>query len=94
MTITTGFENKVNIEQVLNYLQHSFSRAATKAAPKIGSKAIRFVNEHNKIETTRLYDYQIEFCYLVNEIQRGPTYIIPKIIQDTNDLISKLDRET
>lgn len=85
-------EKKINIEQVLNYLNHAFARASVKASSKIGSKAVR-VNVNGKLEATTLYNYQVEFCYLVNEIQRGPGYITPKLIQDANDLISRLENE-
>lgn len=86
-------ENKINIEQVVNYLSHAFGKAASRAIQKVGSKAIRIENDDGSVDTSVLYDYQVEFCYLINEIQRGPSYIVPKIIQDTNDLISKLERE-
>jgi hypothetical protein len=31
---------------------------------------------------------------MVDEIQRGPEYILPKVIQDANQLIVALERET
>ena len=39
---------------------------------------------------TKLYAYQVEFCYFIDEIQRGPTYIVPKVIADCNDFINKI----
>lgn len=86
-------ENKINIDQVVNYLYHAFERASSRAAARTGSKAVRIEHDNGSVETTTLYDYQVELCYLLNEIQRGPSYIVPKIIQDANDLISKLERE-
>lgn len=82
----------INVEQVVNYLSHSFAKAASKAAPKIGNRAIRTVANGN-VHTTTLYNYQVDFVYLVNEIQRGPMYIVPKLIQDANDLIARLEKE-
>lgn len=85
-------EKRINVEQVVNYLSHAFAKASAKAAPKIGRAAVRAVVD-GQVETTRLYDYQVEFCYLIDEIQRGPSYIVPKVIQDANQLILDLERE-
>lgn len=66
----------INVDQVINYLNHSFakmaenvfaSRAAVKGAP--------------------LYKFQIKHCYFVDEIKRGPTYMLPKVISNANDNI-------
>lgn len=78
-------EKKINVEQVITYLNHAFVRAAQKAVQQIG-------NRNHK--GTTLYMYQTEFCYLIDEIQRGPGYILPKVIQDANQLILALERET
>jgi hypothetical protein len=78
-------ERKINTEQVVSYLSHAFVRAMQKAAHSIG-------NRNHK--GTCLYRYQTEFCYLVDEIQRGPEYILPKVIQDANQMIVALERET
>lgn len=85
-------ERRINIPQVVNYLSHAFAKAHGKVSHKLGGRATRTV-VGDKVETTPLYDYQVEFCYLVDEIQRGPLYIIPKVIQDANDLIARLERE-
>lgn len=85
-------ERKINTDQVVNYLNHAFSRAASKASSKLGNRALRTVVD-GTVETTALYDYQVEFCYLVDTIQRGATYIVPKVIQDANDLIARLEQE-
>lgn len=78
-------ERKINTEQVVSYLSFAFSRAQQKALHAIGNR-----NHHG----TALYDYQVEFCYLIDEIQRGPEYILPKVIQDANQLIVSLERES
>jgi|SRR5271157_682420 len=78
-------ERKINTEQVISYLSHAFSSAMKKAQPLVG-------NRNHK--GTTLYEYQVDFCYLVDEIQRGPEYILPKIIQDANQLIVELEKET
>jgi len=78
-------EKKINVEQVVSYLSHTFARAVQKMVPIIGNR---------NTKGSKLYEYQVEFCYLMDEIQRGPTYILPKIIQDANQLIASLERET
>lgn len=78
-------EKKINTEQVVSYLSHAFARAMQKAQPQVGSR------NH---KSTTLHEYQVDFCYLVDEIQRGPEYILPKIIQDANQLIVCLENET
>jgi hypothetical protein len=78
-------EKKINTEQVISYLSHAFMKASQKVQHLIG-------NRNHK--GTKLYRYQVEFCYLMDEIQRGPAYILPKIIQDANQLIISLERET
>ena len=85
-------ERKINIPQVVNYLSHAFAKAHGRVSGKLGGRATRVVVD-GKVETTPLYDYQVEFCYLIDEIQRGPLYIIPKVIQDANDLIARLEKE-
>lgn len=78
-------EKKINVEQVIGYLNHAFIRAQQKAIPAIGNRNFR---------GSKLYDFQVDFCYLIDEIQRGPVYILPKIIQDANQLIVALERQT
>lgn len=86
-------ERRINLPQVVGYLNHAFAKAMSKASSKIGNKATRTELDNGRVETTLLYEYQVDFCYLVDEIQRGPSYIIPKVIQDANDLIAALERE-
>ncbi len=85
-------DQKINIDHVVRYLSHAFAKAQSKAQSKIGNKALRTVVK-GKVTTTTLYDYQIRFSYLIDDIQRGPTYIAPKKIQEANELIAKLDGE-
>lgn len=78
-------QKKINVEQVVGYLNHAFSKASQKANRVIGSK---------NSKGTKMYRYQVEFCYLVDNIQRGPRYITPKLITEANELIAKLENET
>ena len=78
-------ERKIDTNQVVEYLSRAFARAMQKASHQIG-------NRNHK--GTTLYMYQTEFCYTIDEIQRGPEYILPKVIQDANQMILALERET
>ena len=85
-------QQKINVDNVVRYLNRAFAEAMHNASAKIGSKALRTVSK-GKTNTTSLYDYQVNFCYLIDDIQRGPRYIAPKKIQEANELIAKLDGE-
>ncbi len=71
----------INIDQVVSYLNHTFAK---KAEEVFGSKA------RSAIRGTPLYTYQVDHCYLVDEIQRGPTYMLPKVISSANDNIASM----
>lgn len=87
-------EREINIQDVTKYLSRAFFKASAKAADSIGSSALRTKNkETGKWETTTMYDYQVDFCYLMDDIRRGPRYISTKSIQLANELIAKLEEE-
>ena len=85
-------QQKINVDKVVRYLSHAFAKAMTSATSKIGNKALR-TSKKGKVSTTALYDYQVKFCYLIDDIQRGPSYIAPKKIQEANELIAALANE-
>jgi len=87
------FNREINIDEVVKYLSRTFSKATAKAASRIGNKAIRSKEHGNVWITTLLYDYQVEFCYLVDNIQRGPKYIATKSIQRANELIAEIEAQ-
>lgn len=76
---------KINVEQVVKYLSHAFSKAQQKAFPQIGNKNAR---------GTALHRFQVDFCYLIDHIERGPAYIAPKKISEANELIEALSTYT
>lgn len=76
---------KINVEQVVKYLCHAFSKAQQKAISVIGNK---------NACGTPLYQFQVNFCYLIDHIERGPAYIAPKKISEANELIDKLSNVT
>jgi len=87
-------EKEINIGDVVKYLSRAFSKAAIKSASVIGVRAHRFKDRNGNWATTPLYDYQVEFCHLINNIQRCPRYIATKSIQRANELIAELEAES
>ncbi len=78
-------QKEINIEQVVRYLSYTFD----KSTKDIG-KAERYIDSKpKKIVKTDGYRFQTEFCYLIDEIQRGPKCLIQKAISDCNDLIEQ-----
>lgn len=73
----------INVETVVSYLNHSFAKKIEEV----------FGNKAKAVKGTELYKAQVEFCYLIDEIQRGPSYILPKAISDANEFIASLERK-
>jgi len=86
-------EKEINIGEVVKYLNRAFSRATYKASATLGKAARRSKNKAGEWETTPLYDYQVEFCYLIDEIQRAPKYISTKAIQKAYELLEEIERD-
>lgn len=78
-------EKEINIDQVCGYLNHVFG----KKTQGLG-KAARNV-DGNKVTTTKLYDLQVEFSYLLDEIQRGPKCLVTHNIAKANELLDKIE---
>lgn len=76
---------KLNIPQVVKYLNHAFGRA---------QQQMLSVVENKSVSDATLRHYQVEFSYLLDDIQRGPAYIAPKLISDANTLIENLSNIT
>jgi hypothetical protein len=75
-----AYESKIiNRDQVVKYLNHAFSRATQ----RFGSK---------NVVGTELYNHQVNYCYLINEIKLGPSYMVPKIIAEANRLIDGISQ--
>lgn len=77
-------EKKINTNQVVSFLNRAFARASQNVMQSVGNR---------NYQGSKLYHYQVEFCYMIDEIQRGPTYMLPKVIQDANFLIERLEKE-
>lgn len=80
-------DSKINIDQVVAYLNSTFNKASAKLATRLASAG---KNARNTAGTP-LYNFQVDFAYLIDNIQRSPSYIVPKYIQDANDLVISMD---
>lgn len=79
--------SNINTEQVLAYLSKAFNAASQQAT------RVKAVGRDN-VKGTKLYELQVDFCYLQNEIARGPSYIVPKRITEANALVAKINEMT
>lgn len=66
-----------NVDNVVRFLNHRF-KTATAGFPRDNSRK------------SALGQLQAEFAYLIDEIQRGPSYQIGKTIADANTFITNI----
>ena len=83
MAKDTRDTKKIDVKQVVGFLSHSFANTAEEV----------FGPRTRAVKGTLLYGYQVDFCHLIDEIQRGPRYMLPKVISSVNDLIAELKEE-
>lgn len=76
---TTGVKT-IDVSRVVRHLNANFKAAIQKMGKR---------NEKG----TKLHTLQVEFAYMIDEIQRGPVYLMPKVIADANDLIAGIQLE-
>ncbi len=67
--------------QTVRYLNSAFARAQ------------RTLGSDNRAGT-KLYAAQVDFMYLLDMIQRGPSYLVPKAIAEANELIEQVNSGT
>lgn len=64
-----------SIDQSVKQLSSAFYKATRGS----GEKAVRGTN---------LFQLQVDFCYMLDGIKRGPAYIAPKLISACNEFIN------
>lgn len=74
----TSSEVEASLQATLSFLNNSFA------------KAMRTFPSRNNSAGSPLYNFQVEFSYLLDEIQRGPIYIMSKRISEANALIAEV----
>ena len=78
----------IDVVQVVKYLNHTFARAIEEAFGR--AKAVRTTRLGEPLVGTPLYYVQVDYCYLIDDIQRGPTYMLPKAISAANEFIAAI----
>ncbi|MNC18713.1 hypothetical protein D3C75_666250 [compost metagenome] len=78
---------EINVDKVVRYLNSAFAKATAGMGKALAA------NKKNKTAATPLYTLQVEFAHMIDEIQRGPNYIVPKTISEANEFIDQI-RET
>lgn len=70
------------IEKSVRYLSSQFAKATAGMG-----KAIKATKN---APATELYTLQVNFAYLIDEIQRGPKYFAPKVISECNEFLDAI----
>jgi hypothetical protein len=81
----TPAREAVDVQRVVDHLNHAFAMATK----DMGRPARVQVEGSEALVPNKLYQLQVDFSYMINEIARGPRYIAPKIIADANELIGR-----
>ena len=76
----------INKDRVLEYLSKAFHSATQRAV------RARILNRDNG-KGSDLYIMQVDFCYMQDDIMRGPSYIVPKRISEANELIDSIVKQ-
>jgi len=75
---------KRSFEEEVSSIKESMNRAVWQAMTNLG-----FDNSKGTV----LYNYQVEFCYLIDSIERDSKFIANKQIPKAKELISNLRKE-
>ncbi len=79
-----SFHDKRTFEEDVAALKESMRRAVWQAMTTFG-----FDNSKG----TRLHHYQVEYCYLIDSIERDSRFVAGKCIPKVRELISNLRKE-
>jgi hypothetical protein len=81
----------VNVSKTVDYLNRSFQEAS-RGLPL--AQLARWKDPSaRELEGERHYKYQVEMAYFIDNIKRGPSYMVPKLISDCNRLIEDVKSE-
>ena len=76
--------DRKTITEKVEQLNRSFAYTLQKAKKRLGQ---------DNTKGTAIHKYQVDFCYLIDSIQREPSFSAPPLIQEAKELIEKLDNE-
>lgn len=68
---------QIDKKQVIHHLRVIFEKAVSSLP-------------NNNSRGTTLHRYQTDFCYFIDEITRGPNYMVPKVISECNAFIDTI----
>ncbi|MFY0655376.1 MAG: hypothetical protein JXR12_01230 [Neptunomonas phycophila] len=71
---------EIDVERVVRYLNYKFNDLTGQAA--------------DNSRGTDLYKKQVEFNYLIHDIQKAPRYSVGKIITQANTFLAGIEAET
>lgn len=72
--------NVSDIRNTMERLSTSFARVFSAT----------FGSQHLAVRGTDAYQFQVDFCYIMNELKRGPDALRQSYISEANELISKM----
>lgn len=70
---------EINTKQVCDHLSWLFANATR--------------GQGRAVRGSKLFDYQVEFCYYLDDISRGPSYIVPKKIAECNVFLDEMTQD-
>lgn len=79
--------SSIPVDKVVRYLNNAFSKATVGMGKNTGA------NKKTGAKATPLHTLQVEFAYMIDEIQRGANYIVPKVISEANEFIDKIHED-
>lgn len=83
-TLTTKILSDEQIERSVSVLNRAFRDAMEEFKVRTGNTT--------NTKGTDLYNYQVEFSYIIDNIQRGPAFAAVSYIAEANELIARMNK--
>lgn len=80
-----------DVSQSVDYLNRAFARARKDYLDVTNAKSFKYRWQK---QGTKIYHFEVDYCYIINEIQQGSIYLVSVNIANANDLIQKLVEAT
>lgn len=75
-----------DVAQSVDYLNRAFARARKDYIDITGERSVK--SRWGK--GTTIYQFEVDYCYIINEIQQGSIYVVAKNIAQANVIIQRL----
>lgn len=89
--VKNSTNNKNEVQSLVKHFNSLFSQAVNKVAFVIGNQASRIKNKKDKSDATPLYTIQVEYSYLIDDLERGPKYLVPQKINEIGSFIREVE---